>query len=252
MDLSQKSKGLKRIPIAFSIFFLSILFLGMMGLPAMASYWKEKILLSTTVSRPIMEGQLTSQAQEIPVVYGLYCKRILSGSEISGAIQKTDPEGLSSNQVQRLKELEEAGALPETAMEQALKIYQFPGTKAYTLDQDGITALIYHGYDQNDYAQSVMVEEHGKTGLVTSCSITGVTSPGQPMSLLDAYKTYLGLDQLTDWKSCQLEESAICWSMEGQIYLSCTFQNQRFYIGAVSLPREQLASVEEKFSDSLK
>lgn len=229
------------------VILLGGLFLLMLGLPSLASLWEETVLLSVPQSRPLMEGQLSAEVQEIPIVYGLYCKRILSGSEINGVFREVDPQDQISNLTRRLEELEEAGGLPPICMEEARNIFQLPNAISYIVEQDGFRSLIYQGYESGGQVRSVILDEHPKTGLITSCSISDVTSDGEATALLEAYCSYLGLNKLTDWQTRELEESAVSWSESGQIYLSCTFQNHRFYIGAVSIGAEGLKTIAEKF-----
>lgn len=57
---------------------------------------------------------------------------------------------------------------------------------------------------------------------------------------LSDYRTYLGLDVLTDWETVETGgASAACWSKSGQIYLYYTFQEDRLSFGAISLSTEE-------------
>ena len=70
-------------------------YLLLLMLPAGVARWCDANLVSGSVPRPAMEGQMSEQAQDIPVVYGLYRKRILSGSESDMNVSETDAEALA-------------------------------------------------------------------------------------------------------------------------------------------------------------
>ena len=64
------------------------------------------------------------------------------------------------------------------------------------------------------------------------------------VAALDAYRSYLGLDTLTDWQPFDVADSnqdtAAEWSASGQIYLYCSVQKGNFAIGAISVTQDSL------------
>lgn len=215
-------------------------------LPAAYGFWSNAYLLSADVARPAVEGQLSEQAQEIPVVYALYRKRILSGFEMSAASQETDTAEQAHRLAELLEGLENEGVLPQRCREKADEIFKLPFAAAFYQEEDGFRQDTYLGYSEGEPSGGsveVMVQQHQQTGLVTACTVAGVQLQEDAAALLRTYCSYLGLDSLTDWQRVETqEESAACWSKMGQLYLFCSLQGERFFIGAFSLPEEQLLS----------
>lgn len=236
-------KFARKLPGPAAVALLALGYLLMLLLPAGAARLGDAELLSGTVPRPVMEGQLSARAQEIPLVYALYRSRVLSGGETATPEQARSLSGT-------LGKLEDAGVLPGFCREAAENIFDLPGALAYTGREKGFVQKSYQGYDASGNAGSVLVQQQEETGLVTVCTLSSPlpapeggdkTDPGQ---ILKQYRAYLGLDGLTDWQEAgRGENSAVCWSAEGQIYLYCTVEEERFALGAASLPPEELEAI---------
>lgn len=218
-------------------------------LPMGYGFWSDAYLLSADMERPAIDGQLSEQAQEIPIVYALYRKRILSGFDMSTATREME----TTEQANRLRELLEglknADVLPRGCWETANEIFRFPSAMAYDQEQDGFQQNTYLGYPEAEALGTgveVMVQQHEQTELVTACTIAGGVQPQDDADdLLHIYRSYLGMDSLQDWKKLETqEESAAWWSEMGQIYLFCSLQEGRFFIGAFSLPKEELLAAD--------
>lgn len=243
-------KPARKLPGPVLAALLALGYLLMLLLPAGAARLGDAKLLSGTVPRPAMEGQLSARAQEIPLVYALYRSRVLSGGEdFSQSGEAATPEQARSLSG-TLEALEADGVLPGSCRKAAESIFDLPGALAYTGREKGFVQKSYQGYDDSGNARSVLVQQQEETGLVTACTLSAPlpapdggdgTDPGQ---ILKEYRACLGLDTLTDWQEARPgENSAVCWSAEGQIYLYCTFEKDRFALGATSLPPEELEAI---------
>lgn len=243
-------KPARKLPGPAAAALLALGYLLMLLLPAGAARLGDAKLLSGTVPRPVMEGQLSARAQEIPLIYALYRSRVLSGGEdFSQSGEAATPEQARSLSG-TLGELEDAGVLPGFCREAAGSIFDLPGALAYTGREKGFVQKSYQGYDASGNARSVLVQQQEETGLVTVCTLSSPLPAPEggektdPERILKQYRAYLGLDGLTGWQEAgRGENSAVCWSAEGQIYLYCTVEEERFALGAVSLPPEELEAI---------
>ena len=148
-------------------------------------------------------------------------------------------ERVAENMAETLGELERAGVLPSACREESEEIFHTPTAVAYAGRQDGFVQQTYLGYAQTGKG-SISVQQEEKSGLVTACAVSAKVT-GEDTA---AYRSYLGLDALTDWQTARMEsDGSACWSLEGQVYLYCTFENDRFAVGAVSMGEETLESV---------
>lgn len=224
-------------------------YLLLLMLPAGVARWCDANLVSGSVPRPAMEGQLSQQAQDIPVVYGLYRKRILSGSESDMNVSETDAEALACSLTDTLRELETAGVLPAVCLAKADTIRDLPDAIAYIGREDGFVQKSYLGHVQTQTgpSKSIVIQQQEETGLVVACTMDAEGS-ADTSALLSAYRSYLGLDGLADWQTLQTETGAACWSCEGQLYLYCSFGGGRFALGAVSMDAETLKAVADGLS----
>ena len=219
-------------------------YLLLLMLPAGVARWCDANLVSGSIPRPAMEGQLSEQAQDSPVAYGLYRKRILSGSESDMNVSETDAEALACSLADTLRELETAGVLPDACLAEADTIRDLPDAIAYIGREDGFVQKSYLGHVQTQTgpSKSIVIQQQEETGLVVACTMDAEGS-ADASALLSAYRSYLGLDGLTDWQTLQTETGAACWSCEGQLYLYCSFGGGRFSLGAVSMDEETLKAV---------
>lgn len=221
-------------------------YLLLLALPTVVARWCDARLVSTTIPRPIMEGQLSGQAQEIPVVYGLYRKRILSHNELPSNAPETDPEAQAHSLSEVLWELEQAGVMTPACRKNAEEILTLPSAVAYTTESDGFVQMSYLGYTPTGSSRNILVQQQADTGLVTSCCLDA-EGTADTAALLEAYRRYLGLERLTDWQTAQTETGGTaCWSREGQLYVYCSFREGRFAIGAVSMAEKELQAVADR------
>ena len=237
----KRKKRLRQI----TLLFLSILCLFSMALPWVFASWHDARLLETDIPRPVSVELPSEQAQEIPVLYALYRKRYLSGMEMDAPYTPADAAEQAAILSAKAEDLQNAGVLPEECLQKIEDIFLRPSSAAYSQEQDGLLGGTYLAYPDTTHKQleSVAVQWHRKTGLVTSCSVTVQLMDKDADIFLNAYRTYLGLDVLTDWETAETGgASAACWSKSGQIYLYYTFQEDRLSFGAISLSTEEFAS----------
>lgn len=242
----KKIKGFRPVILVF----LSLLCLSSMALPAVYAFWCNAHLVNMDIPRPIEEEQLSEEAQEIPVLYALYRKRYLSGIEMNGTWMMTDTTKQANILSQKIDELKNAKVLPEEAVQKADDILAQPSAMAYSQQQDGFIGGTCENYlSEQLSSKSVRLQWHEKTGLVTACSISFPSGQADTRAFLDAYRTYLGVNILTDWQTANTSESGtVCWSPTGQIYLYYTIHGEILSFGAVSLSTEEFsASFSELF-----
>lgn len=238
----------EKVPFPLWTVLLIPAYLLMLMFPKGVACWCDAALFADTVPRPVMEGQLSETAQEIPVLYALYRKRILSGGEMEVAVEETDAGEQAESMAETLGKLERAGVLPPVCREEADNIFRAPTAVAYAGRQDGFVQRTYLGYAQTG-KKSISVQQEEQTGLVTACTVSAKGAGEEAAEYLLAYRSYLGLDTLTDWQTAQMGSgSAACWSLEGQVYLYCTLGNDRFAVGAVSMGEDTLDSVSAELS----
>lgn len=228
---------------------LSMLCLASMALPAAYASWYDAQLLDADIARPAEDTQISEQAQQIPVVYALYRKRYLSGIEMDGNWTIADTTEQADILSQKVEELKNAEVLPSQAVQKADEILTESSVMAYSQQQDGFICGICEPYSagQKHSIETVRAQWHQKTGLVTSCTIYVKLEQMDVNPLLDRYRTYLGVDILTDWQTVDTGEcSTVCWSPAGQIYLYYTIRSDSLSFGAVSLSAEEF---ETSFSE---
>lgn len=238
----------EKVPFPLWTALLIPAYLLMLVFPKGVACWCDAALFARTVPRTVMEGQLPETAQEIPVLYALYRKRILSGGEMEIPVEETDAGMQAGSMAETLGKLERAGVLPSVCREEADEIFRAATAVAYAGQQDGFVQQTYLGYAQTG-KNSIAVQQEEKSGLVTACTVSAKGTGEDTEAYLLAYRSYLGLDVLTDWQTVQMESgSAACWSREGQVYLYCTFGKDRFAVGAVSMGEETLDAIPTEFS----
>lgn len=238
----------EKVPFPLGMLLLISAYLLMLVFPTAVACWSDAILFAAPVPRPAMEGQLSETAQEIPVLYALYRKRILSGGERELEVEETDAGAQVESMAETLGELEHAGVLPPDCREAADEIFRIPTAVAYAGCRDGFIQKTCLGYTRM-VEKSISIQQEEKTGLVTACTVSAQGAGEDAAEYLLAYRSYLGLDTLPDWQTVQTESGgAACWSREGQVYLYCTSENDRFAVGAVSMGEESLESVSAALS----
>lgn len=225
----------------------------MLLLPAGVARLGDAELFSQPVPRPAMEGQLSGQAQEIPVVYALYRSRILSsGEDILSNTREVSTAEQARSMSGTVQVMAKTGILPQSCREAAQKVFDSPEAVAYTGQKKGFVERSYQGYEKpSGKSRSISIQQQEEIGLVTACVVSDEMPAWQEASctaeeILKRYRDYLGLDRLTDWQTAvTVEGGAASWSVTGQIYLYCSCGEGRFALGAVSLPEEQLEIIAE-------
>lgn len=220
-----------------------------LALPCAATAWEDSRLHAAPVARPAVAGALNGHARENTVVYELFRKRLLSGTELSELEACTDAAEMTETLCEKTRDLDDAGVLPAGLAEQVLS--QTPKSQeAFQRDQDGVSAGSCQQWtDAEPGALSFWrcdAQWLSSSGLVTSYSVTLPAADTDAGGVLEAYRSYLGLDELTDWQTPAVSSpspyTAALWSAEGQLYLYCTAGPDRFSLGAVSVEQGFLPS----------
>lgn len=244
-------KRMRKMPFPVGVVLMGLVYLLMFLFPAGVARLEDAELFSGTVPRPAMEGELSGQAQEIPMVYALYRRRVLSGGEeLIAEAEETDTAEQARSLSGTMQKLTAAGVLPDSCRKAAEAVFDLPSAIAYTGRENGFVQQSYQGIESSGYVHSVTMQQQEETGLVAACTITADDS-SQPVgeetdsgTILECYRKYLGLDGLTDWRTAKTEKGgAVGWSMTGQVYLYCTFGEGRFALGVTSLPEEELETI---------
>lgn len=220
----------------------------------------EARLLSSPKDRPEMEGMLSEQAQDIPVLYTLYRNRYL-GSHYDTIYSEIPQEQAQKLLWDRLFVLNEHQLLkPDflnwlfSAIDTSIK-----ASPSSISEGQGIQGISTQFSLPDVESLSVSVNTFVPDDLVITFSVSSNLSsaPLTPdlvffENFLERYKSYLGLDVLTDWKAPVSGDSNITsiWSEEGQIYLFCLQDwddsDHTFSFGAISMSPEDFRGVELK------
>ena len=218
-----------------------------LALPGAAAMWEDASLYRTPAARPAVSGAMSSQGRGLPVAYELYRKRLLSGESITAQEEVAEPLQSAKIFGEKTQSLADAGVLPPDAARMILTCLPEAGTAAIS-SQDGVTKLscqhwqIEEGTEPSGWRCEA--QWLASSGLVTSYSATFSMQETDAGSMLTAYRTYLGLDALTDWKMLDTASlapgTAAMWSEDGQIYLYCFAGDGNLSFGAVSVTQESL------------
>lgn len=217
-----------------------------LALPCAMAAWEDSRLCAEPVARPAVSGTMSGSGRKIPAAYELFRKRLLSGTEISVPDTSADPSETAGTLMQKTQALADAGVLPDALAERVASM--LPGTReALQRGQDGVSAAVCQAWSYDDAVQSgwrCEAQWLDSCGLVTEYSVTLSESGADAAAALDAYRSYLGLDELTDWQPFDAADSnpdtAAEWSADGQIYLYCSVQEGNFALGAVSVTQDSL------------
>ena len=217
-----------------------------LALPCAMAAWEDSGLCAEPVARPAVSGTMSGSGRKIPAAYELFRKRLLSGTEISVPDTSADPSETAGTLMQKTQALADAGVLPDALAERVVSM--LPGTReALQRGQDGVSAAVCQEWSYDDAVQSgwrCEAQWLDSCGLVTEYSVTLSESGADAAAALDAYRSYLGLDELTDWQTFDAADSnpdtAAEWSADGQIYLYCSVQEGNFALGAVSVTQDSL------------
>lgn len=220
-----------------------------LGLPAAAARWQDARLLSRPAERPVVAGALSEQARGIPVLYALHKERYLAGSSPWAA----DTSGQAVEQIaQRAEELRAAAVLDDETMAALAALLAQggekaePGAAAQPQEQREFYRACTPMSAQGDRADLTW---HAGSGLVTELSLVLPCCPQDGQAVVEAYRTYLGLDLLEDWQPAALESGgAACWSPTGQAYLYCSSREcgglWYFTLGVSALTAQEVAAVQ--------
>lgn len=232
MKLTQ-NKALRRLLAA------GALLAGALSLlvPAAAARWTQSRLLAGPRPRPVAAGVLSGAARENPLLYALYRRCYLTGSDRLYAGQPADPAAQAELLAGQTAALQDAGVLPGAAARQAEQLLQGTVLSAGSAQADGFAAA---RCDMQAPGGILVVEtlQHIDTGLVVYYQ-AGVDTAGlDAAALLDRYRDYLGLASLGDWQETAAGTSASFWSPGGQVTLHCALDPGSLLLEAVCTPEE--------------
>ena len=217
-----------------------------LALPCAMATWEDSRLCATPVARPAVSGTMSGSGRKIPAAYELFRKRLLSGTEISVADTSANPAETAGTLMQKTQALADAGVLPDALAERVVSMLT-ETREALQCGQDGVSEAVCQGWKYGDGVQSgwrCEAQWLDSCGLVTNYSVMLSASGVDVVAALDAYRSYLGLDTLTDWQPFDVADSnqdtAAEWSASGQIYLYCSVQKGNFAIGAISVTQDTL------------
>lgn len=223
----------------------------MMRLPAAWAERCDEQLLREMQVRPPIEGMLSEQAQDIPILYALYRRRYLASHFAEESIEWDNEEEGSIFQ-ELLQIASDSELLPDWFKQTVLldMLSEKTGMECSVYFRGGFAQCICEkrkpGNEENEQFQ----ENHeglqryldfqchmDGTGLITSFHYQGPMRPVNAKAMLNKYRTYLGLDGLDDWQTIQLDASGNIgyWSAMGQIYLYCVAEENTLAFEALSL-----------------
>ena len=196
-------KFARKLPGPAAAALLALGYLLMLLLPAGAARLGDAKLLSGTVPRPVMEGQLSARAQEIPLVYALYRSRVLYGSQSDGEGEALDfgPEEVRAVLSDALEALQAAGVTDEAVTRAAEDILageaaettarRLPdGTRSYAWTADGREVrMVWHPDLELPLEFAVRWDD------------PDVLPGGNPAEGLTAWTAFLGQQDAGDWQT---------------------------------------------------
>ncbi len=211
-------------------------------IPKLWGRWCDERLLNTPLQRPAVEGMLSPEEKEIPLLNALYKKRYLGGNSTyksSGEISASEEAQLKEKVSEMIGRLVEAGVIPA---ELAPGEESFAGE--YQLKSDELS-----GFESIHFEKSrIVVEWHKETGRVIGCQVPTENAEAlkDASVLLENYKTYLEIENLDDWKQSDPKNGSVqaCWSEKGQAYLHCSGKPNCFEIGIISLPPVEMKKLD--------
>lgn len=214
-----------------------------LALPCGAAVWEDSCLHAVPVARPAVAGTLNGDARKLPAAYELFRKRLLSGAEIGESEAAADAAQMAATLAEKTRALADAGVLPAGLAEQVLSLLP-KSREAFQRGQDGVSAGVCQWWTDTEPGCNWRCEAQwlSSCGIVTSYSVTLPAADADAGSVLEAYRSYLGLDALEDWQTPGAASlapgAAVMWSAEGQLCLSCAAGPDGFSLGAVSVEQD--------------
>lgn len=179
------------------------------------------------------QGMLSEEGQENQLAYILYRNRFLTGTaiETSSDLDQTRQRLQSQTEL-----LERSGALSRHTAERAYGILARPNAQTSGKTENGFSSVTYWVPEGDDGdGGTVQATWQEKTGIVTFYSVSVDNELGDLEESLEAYRTYLGVETLSDWTEIsRLENSVYSWSQAGQLYLFSRWENGRMMLGVTS------------------
>lgn len=207
-----------------------------LALPGALAAWDDFQLLHTPSVRPQADGALSYQARELPTAYALYRRRQLSNAyPLEESAKVTAAAEILA---EKTRTLQASGVLSDDFCTQAERLLSSM-ENAVQSRRDGFSFLSSYRVQTPESASCVMQAEWlDDGGTITQYKVMGIACTDDPKTLFTAYRTYLGLDALTDWEPVRsgLFSQGTCaeWSAQGQIYLYCSVSEKGLQIGALS------------------
>lgn len=214
------------------LLFLSAVCLLSLGLPFVYRAGSDVWLQKRGTLRPVQADALSAQGQAVPLAYALYRNRFAPATALETS---ADAQQVQQELQEKLAALSAAGALPEPVTKRAGWIMaQQPADTTRKLENGFASAtwLVLPEEEQTAYAVTACWQE--KTDCVVSCTVSATQIPTDLAPNLAAYRSYLGLDALTDWEALPSEEGARAWSQAGQLALACRWRDGQFTLEAKS------------------
>lgn len=203
-----------------------------LALPLFYRNWGSGQLSRQGTLRPETPGMLSDAAQEHPLIYALYRNRfaVHTALELPGDTQQIKEELQT-----KTESLADAGALPDLVARRARWILEQPAQETACKSENGFAGATYL-IKQEEAPGSCWISAcwQENTGVVVSYSVTEDAAVQNLEHYLEAYRNYLGVEELTDWQAGTREREAWAWSQAGQLSLFCCRQGSGFLLGAVS------------------
>lgn len=213
----------------------SLLCVASLALPCLYIRWSDQWLRAKGRPRAAASDGLSTEGQENALAYTLYRNRFLAGEaiETTSDLIDTQQELLTATEA-----LYNAGALPATAAQQARTLLQQADAYTSRKAENGFVSATYLVLaEEKSKSYSVQATWQEKTGMVVSYSVTAETTKAPLDEYLLAYRSYLGLETLSDWTEVAVTESgeALSQSQAGQLNLFYRWEGDTLRLGAVSL-----------------
>ena len=230
------------------LWLLLVLFCGgCFCIPSLDARRCDQQLIGPQQPRPVVAGVLDEQWAQDPLLYGLYKQRVLGPLNPAETWDAQDPRAGVYDLQEHFEGLQQAGVIPQQVTDWAWIALQRPVQwMIRSQDQQGFCAAEVGGMlpngEQEDYFD-LSIGWQEETGLVVKCALGRHVEAGDAEQVLRAYRSYLGLEALPDWKWVDTgsKHRAALWSETGQIYLYCSCGVfERFELQAQSVDPEHV------------
>lgn len=212
----------------------SLLCVASLALPCLYIRWSNQWLRAKGRPRAAASEGLSTEGQENALAYALYRNRFLAGKaiETTSDLVDTQQELLTATEA-----LYNAGVLPATAAQQARTLLQQADAYTSRKAENGFASVTYLVLaEEEGKSYSVQATWQEKTRMVVSYSVTAETTKAPLDEYLLAYRSYLGLETLSDWTEVVVTENgeAHSQSQAGQLKLFCRWEGDTLRLGVVS------------------